>query len=543
MVNAGFLFFYIFYLLLISTAIRRAVAFFQDRKFKKANGCKRPRNVAHVQEPILGLDFLFQCLKSAREGRYIRFAAQRFRKYGYTYITKRLAFETVHTADPENLKFMLATEFNSFKLASIRVGAMAPLFGTGIFTTNGAAWAHSRAILRPSFTKQNMTPLLAMMERHFRMLLRQVPTDGGVFDVQRLFFCFTMDTATEFLMGGSTNTLDPDRHSDAERNFVDDYLNCCFEAVRKIAMGPLQVFSVNRAAAAARKRAWAYVDRFVDDALARRKLRPAAGVDGKGDAAAPTADDGAEYNFLEELSALTTDRAMLRDQVLNVLLASRDTTAALLSNMFYELARQPELYSRLRREVLSNISGELPTEAELNSMAFLRQCINEALRLYPVVPGNTREAACDTVLPVGGGADGRSPIFVKKGTPVFYNLFAMHRREDIFGPRPDEYDPDRWIGLRPGWGFLPFNGGPRICLGREWRETKLSRPRRVHTLTDDAEQFALNEAGYVTARMLQCFETMAPHDVEPWTEFYSLVLCSKNGVQVSVTPAGGLKAQ
>jgi cytochrome P450 len=89
------------------------------------------------------------------------------------------------------------------------------------------------------------------------------------------------------------------------------------------------------------------------------------------------------------------------------------------------------------------------------------------LRMYPVVPGNTREAACDTILPVGGGADGRSPIFVKKGTPVFYNLYAMHRRPDIYGNDAEEFVPERWEGLRPGWGFLPFNGGPRICLGRK----------------------------------------------------------------------------
>jgi cytochrome P450 len=91
-----------------------------------------------------------------------------------------------------------------------------------------------------------------------------------------------------------------------------------------------------------------------------------------------------------------------------------------------------------------------------------------ALRLYPVVPGNTREAACDTTLPYGGGLDGLSPVFVKKGTPVFYNLYAMHRRQDIFGVDADEYVPERWDGLRPGWGFLPFNGGPRICLGRKF---------------------------------------------------------------------------
>ena len=83
------------------------------------------------------------------------------------------------------------------------------------------------------------------------------------------------------------------------------------------------------------------------------------------------------------------------------------------------------------------------------------------------MPGNTREAAVDTVLPLGGGPDGQSPLFVKKGTCIFYNVYSMHRRPDIYGADSESFRPERWEGLRPGWGYLPFNGGPRICLGRE----------------------------------------------------------------------------
>jgi cytochrome P450 len=91
----------------------------------------------------------------------------------------------------------------------------------------------------------------------------------------------------------------------------------------------------------------------------------------------------------------------------------------------------------------------------------------KALRLFPPVPINQRTAEVDTTLPVGGGTDGKAPIFLPKGTIVGYNLWAMHRRKDIFGPDADSFNPRRWKDLRPGWGFLPFNGGPRICLGRK----------------------------------------------------------------------------
>lgn len=90
-----------------------------------------------------------------------------------------------------------------------------------------------------------------------------------------------------------------------------------------------------------------------------------------------------------------------------------------------------------------------------------------ALRLYPPVPINSRTALVDTILPLGGGPDGQSPVFVPARTVVSYNVFAMHRREDVYGPDAQEFRPERWETIRPGWSFLPFNGGPRMCLGRK----------------------------------------------------------------------------
>ena len=96
------------------------------------------------------------------------------------------------------------------------------------------------------------------------------------------------------------------------------------------------------------------------------------------------------------------------------------------------------------------------------------------LRLYPSVPINMRQALKDTVLPRGGGAGGKAPIFVRKGEAVSYCVYAMQRRKDLYGEDADDFRPDRWdpdVADGPdlthiNWGYLPFNGGPRICLGR-----------------------------------------------------------------------------
>jgi hypothetical protein len=90
------------------------------------------------------------------------------------------------------------------------------------------------------------------------------------------------------------------------------------------------------------------------------------------------------------------------------------------------------------------------------------------LRLLPPVPLNFRVAAKDTSLPVGGGPDGKSPIYVKKGEHVNYSVYSMHRRTDFWGPDAHLFRPERWEeNQKHGWDYLPFNGGPRICLGRK----------------------------------------------------------------------------
>lgn len=122
----------------------------------------------------------------------------------------------------------------------------------------------------------------------------------------------------------------------------------------------------------------------------------------------------------------------------------------------------------------------------------------------------------DTVLPTGGGPTGTSPIFLKRGTITTYNIYAMHRRTDLYGADAEVFRPERWETLRVGWEYLPFNGGPRICVG---------------------QQYALTEAGYVTARLAQAFAEVESKDPEEWQEQVTLTLCSGRGCRVVLKPA------
>ena len=91
----------------------------------------------------------------------------------------------------------------------------------------------------------------------------------------------------------------------------------------------------------------------------------------------------------------------------------------------------------------------------------------------------------------------------------------MHRRKDFYGEDAEDFKPERWEKLRPGWEYLPFNGGPRICIG---------------------QQYALSEASYTTVRLLQEFKTIESRDDQPWTEWLTLTCTSLNGAKVALTP-------
>lgn len=93
-----------------------------------------------------------------------------------------------------------------------------------------------------------------------------------------------------------------------------------------------------------------------------------------------------------------------------------------------------------------------------------------ALRLYLPIPINVRFATKTTTLPRGGGLDGQSPILIRRGTGVGYVICYMHRRKDLYGEDASEFKPERWEGDKLAnirYGYLPFHGGPRLCLGSE----------------------------------------------------------------------------
>ena len=338
------------------------------RAIIKKHGCKPMKHSPELNSfpnNLIGIKAVKEGLRATKEHRVMAYARARYLKNGYTTRLKVLFAEQIQTVEPENLKTILALDFKKWGLGSRRKNAFVPLLGHGIFTTDGAAWHNSRELLRPNFVRSQVGDL-ATFEIHVDQLIKAIPRDGSTVNLQDLFFMLTMDSATEFLFGETTNCLAPDADHDSS-DFAEAFNRSQVAIAEGFRMGKIAQWLRGSMTATDRKYCHDFVDKIIQKGLEYRKMLDLGKTDAK-------VDD--RYVFLYELLKRTTDPVQLRAELLNILLAGRDTTASLLSDTWFVLARRPDIWAKLRKEV-DALGGEKPTYQQIKDMKYLRWVFNE----------------------------------------------------------------------------------------------------------------------------------------------------------------------
>ena len=255
------------------------------------------------------------------------------------------------------------------------------------------------------------------------------------------------------------------------------------------------------------KDAYKTVHRYVDEQVARA-LRET--MNDK-----PASEDPPvrrRYVLLDEMAKEIRDPIQLRYHVLAVFVPGRDGAGRAASNMIFQLARNPDIWMQLRQRALDR--GDAPVTFEkLKSLAEFRYVFHETVRTIGPVGRIWRVAIRDTILPTGGGLDQKSPVFVARGTAVVSGTWSMCHDKAIWGDDADEFKPDRWIGRKTLWEFVPFWGGPRNC---------------------PAQQQVMTHAMYLLFRLAQRFESLENCDpVFEYIQNMSPSVESRNGVKVA----------
>ncbi|CAI9774094.1 unnamed protein product [Fraxinus pennsylvanica] len=375
----------------------------------------------------------------------------------------------VYTVDPVNVEYILKTNFPNYGK---------DLFGDGIFVVDGDKWRHQRKLASYEFSTKVLRDFSSAVFRSntARLSLKVYASalDNRETDLQDLLMKTTMDSIFKVGFGVDLNTLSgSDEFSNQFIKAFDDsnvivywrYVDVLWRIKRFLNIGLERNLKNNIK----------IIDNFVYELIHRKREQM---KDVKG------AREDILSRFLVESEKdreKMTDQ-YLRDITLSFIIAGKDTSANTLTWLFYMLCKNPMVQEKVALEVrlATEVKDFLSidefvlrlSDVTLERMQYLHAALTETLRLYPAVPVDGKSSEDDDVLPDG--------YKIKKGDGMNYLPYAMGRMTYIWGEDAEEFRPERWLEngvfrAESPFKFTAFQGGPRICLGKEfaYRQMKI----------------------------------------------------------------------
>lgn len=341
------------------------------RRRAKYSECRDPPRYPQ-KDVLLGVDVLRGIIAAVKSKCYLQKLHQDYTRYGSTFSKHFLFSPIICTVEPDNLKSILSTNFRDYGITSVRKNAFRPFLGDNILTADGAEWTHARANLRPSFSKKQ-TGDLDMFEVHVKNLVHAIGSrgEGETIDLRDLFLSLTADIATETFYGESVDSLRSGSLSSIMEAFQIANRGCEDRARR----GKLAMFFPQGKFTESIKIMRQYIEQYVMKDVQNREKQ------GSPEEEATKKD---KYVLLHELSKVITDHDRLRDELLTILFAGRDTTGSLLCSLFFTLARRSDVWLRLRSEV-AYLKGEKPSVRDLQQMQYVRYVLNESKRPATII--------------------------------------------------------------------------------------------------------------------------------------------------------------
>ncbi len=346
---------------------------------------------------------------------------------------------------PDDVQRVLQSNWKNYR-KGIFNQPLVPLLGSGLLTNEGESWLAQRRLLQPAFHREHLVALAEVMVEETQRLVEQwraLAQSGEPADVASAMHRLTLAIAGRTLLGT------PLRAEDAlSRAFLTAIQHVNYRARHPLALPDWVPAPRNLRY----RRAAATLDRRVRQIVRERRER-----------------GGEQKDVLSLLLSARDaetghgmDEEQLRDEVLTFLVAGHETAANMLGWTWHLLGQHPSVAERLRREADAVLGERAPTAEDLPKLSYARQILEESLRLYPPSVILPRQA---------NGPDELGGYPVPGDAAIIISQFVVHRHPE-FWPEPKVFNPDRFTpeqaSGRHRFAFIPFGGGPHVCIGREF---------------------------------------------------------------------------
>jgi len=394
--------------------------------------------------------------------------------------------------DPTAIREMLLDRVDDYPKSLVTKNLLRPAIGDSLFIAEGAHWRWQRRAVAPAFSHRNMLNLSPIMTAAAQRSADRIVAAGP----RAINMLDEMVTATFDVISDVTFSGGDGFDRGAVHRAIDDYIA---EA------GKLSLFDIlglpdwlPRPGRAMSGRALKDMKRIADGAIDARAERGPSDTPDLLDLLL----DGTDPKTKRQMNT-----AELRDNLLTFIVAGHETTALTLSWALYLMGFDQAVQQKARAEAQTVLQGRAATGADVENLPYIRQIIDETLRLYPPAGVISRTAQRNDTL------CGRE---VRPGDTVMVPIYALGRHQQLWD-QPDVFDPDRFKDRKAidRYAYLPFGDGPRICIGAS---------------------FAQQEAVIILATLLSRFRftPVAGKSPEP---VMILTLRPEGGVWLTATPA------
>jgi cytochrome P450 len=358
-------------------------------------------------------------------------------------------------SDPAGIKRVLVDNVANYPKTALDVRILSTAFGDGLLTSDGEKWRGHRRVMAPSFDHRSIASYAPVITdaAEARLETWEVMGDNAEIDIARDMVTLTLEVISRAMFSADSDKL---------QSRLDDTLR---KGLAELSFGLQHVAPVIGPFLLSRKLARIRANFEAVDAVMRNLIRSRekyAGATPKDllDRLIEATDSETGFRMTDE---------EVRDEVIIVFLAGHETSALAATYVWYLLSLHPEVEAKLHAELESVLGGRTPTFDDLERLSYTRMVIEEAMRLYPPAPALTGRVAREE--------DEFCGRRIAKGREIVILPWVVHRHRALWDD-PDRFDPERFSreqsAVRPRFAYLPFGGGPRICIGAQLALTEIS---------------------------------------------------------------------